>query len=206
MKFNQIAYFKQRNLTMMTVDRFPLCCNFTLSVEGGYSSDPTDGGNWMNGVVVGSNLGITWKDIKALYGDSFRITPEFMRNITPVMAKKVLRILYWNTTNSGNLWPGLDLVVFDFGFNAGIGISARELQIALGFTGDDVDDDIGPMTAGAAKKINNKEDFLTQLRDAEIAYYMKLPLWQRDGNGWKNRADDRLELAIKMIKDPTLSS
>ena len=187
------------------LDRCPLCIPFTFQSEGGYSNDPTDGGNWKNGIVVGSNFGITWQDVVAAYGSNYPITAEFMRNITPDFAKKVMRIQYWNVVNAGNLWAGLDLMVFDFGFNAGNGTSAEELQVLLGFTGRNVDGDIGRMTVAAANAIGDKAAFLKKLRDAELDHYKKLRLWSRDGNGWTNRANDRLALALRMLADPTVS-
>ena len=190
----------------MSIDRFKLCFPFTMSAEGGYSTDRSDSGNFMHGVLVGSKYGVTWQDIKTLYGERFTITADFMRNITPILAQKVYNILYWNVVSANSMWPGLDLVVYDFGVNAGIGTSAKELQIALGFTGDGVDDIIGPKTLAAANSVVDRVGFLTKLRDAEVEHYKTLRLWEQDGDGWTARSDDRLELALKMLKDPTLSA
>ena len=47
---------------------------------------------------------------------------------------------------------GVDLSVFDMGVNAGSWRSARLLQRALGFTGEEVDCCMGPETLAAAAK------------------------------------------------------
>ena len=187
------------------MDRFPLCVPFTFSAEGGYSDDQTDRGNWMNGIVVGSKYGITWQDLRAAYGSNFQITASFMRNLTPVFAQKVMRIQYWNVVNAGSLWTGLDLMTFDFGFNAGNGTAVEGLQSLLGFSGDDVDGDVGPKTLSAVDAIDDRVTFLEKLRDAEIDHYRTLQLWARDGAGWTNRANDRFDLAVRMLADPTVS-
>ena len=137
----------------MSQGNFEACAAFTLEAEGGYDADPADRGNWINGVLVGSNLGITAADVRQMYGWRFATTPDFMRSITPDFARRALRALYWNPVNGEALWPGLDLLVFDFGFNAGIGSSVEELQRLLRV---DQDGDLGPLTLAAANAVDDR--------------------------------------------------
>src|SRR2546430_390261 len=67
-------------------------------------------------------------------------------------ARAIYRSLYWNPLRADALPAGVDLSVFDMGVNAGIWGSARLLQQALGFTGEEVDGCVGPETLGAAAK------------------------------------------------------
>lgn len=189
----------------MTTDRFPLCAPFTFKSEGDYSNDQTDSGNWKNGLLVGSKYGITWQDVCAAYGYRYRITAEFMRNITPEFAYSVMRVQYWNVVNARSLWPGLDLFAFDFGFNSGNMISIEEIQKLLGFVGDDIDGDNGPKTIYAASQITDRAAFLGRLHDIEIEHYKKFELWTKYGKGWTARTNNRLHLATRMLEDPTIS-
>lgn len=185
------------------IDRFDLCVPFTLAAEGGYDNDQSDPGNWCNGLLVGSNMGITAADVRTIYGNRFQITASFMKSLTKQFALRVLRLNYWNAVQAASLWPGLDLVVFDFGFNAGTATSIEELQRALGVTTDGI---IGPKTLGAINAVSDHAGFLDRLANDELAHYRALRLWPRDGKGWANRVEAKVSLAKRMIADPTLSA
>src|SRR6202023_4446868 len=70
-------------------------------------------------------------------------------------ARAIYRSLYWNPLRADALPAGVDLSVFDMGVNAGIWGSARLLQRALGFTGEEVDGRVGPETLRAAAKCDS---------------------------------------------------
>ena len=186
-------------------DRFDLYWPFTLSAEGGYSTDSRDNGNWWNGIKVGSNFGITAADV-ATYDKHININAAFMRNMTAAYAKTIARVCYCQALSCTDTPAGIDIVVFDFGFNAGKGTSARQLQTALGFTGDDVDGWIGSETLAAVSNIADIPAFLKNLAALETTHYRALASFPTYGNGWLNRVNARLNLALRMVDDPTLSA
>jgi len=181
----------------MAEGNFEPCSRFTFGAEGGYSDDPRDSGNWCNGLLVGSNRGITPADVRAVCGWRFSITREFMQALTLSFASRVLRSQYWNAVRGDALWVGLDLMGLDFGFNAGTGTFALEFQQILRVEADGI---IGPQTLAAAQAVSDREAFLGDLTQAELAHYRGLSTWPVYGNGWTSRAEARLALATQMMK------
>ena len=100
---------------------------------------------------------------------------------------------------------GVDLSVFDMGVNAGIWRSARLLQRAIGFTGDEVDGCIGPETLGAAAKCDART-LINDLADRQADFYRSLADFDTFGAGWLNRTEARRSAALAMIGDETPKS
>src|SRR5262249_32887410 len=93
---------------------------------------------------------------------------------------------------------GVDLSVFDFGVNAGTWRSARILQRALGFTGDEVDGCIGPETLGAAGKVDTRT-LIESLFSRQERYYRSLEEFPIFVQGWLNRPEARRDAALAML-------
>ena len=125
-------------------DRFDACLAFTLREEGGYVDDPADPGG-------ATNMGITLATYRQ-WSDNPELGSAQVQAMTERTARAIYRSLYWNPLRADALPAGVDLSVFDMGVNAGIWGSARLLQRALGFTGEQVDGCIGPETLSAAAK------------------------------------------------------
>lgn len=129
---------------------------FTLDVEAGYQNNPKDAGNWTGGrpacgLCVGTNRGIT-PAVLARFEDRdvATITADDMRAISADKATAIYAALFWNPIRGDDLPAGVDRSAFDMQVNAGTN-SARCLQRALGFTGDDVDGWIGGATLAAVQ-------------------------------------------------------
>jgi hypothetical protein len=110
-------------------DNFGTCLAFTLKEEGGYSDDPADPGG-------ATNMGITLATYRQ-WADNPNLAPLQVRDLSERTARAIYRSLYWNPLRADALPAGVDLSVFDMGVNAGIWGSARLLQRALGFTGEE---------------------------------------------------------------------
>ena len=82
--------------------------------------------------------------------------------------------------------------------NAGIWRSARPLQRALRFTGEEVDGCIGPETLDAAAKCDPRA-LVTDLAERQAAYYRSLADFPNFGAGWLNRTETRRNAALAMI-------
>jgi lysozyme family protein len=108
-----------------------------------------------------------------------------VRALTEDEAREIYRAQYWNVLRCDDLPRGLDLMVFDFGVNAGPGAAAHLLQRALGVRDDGA---VGPITLAAARATDPHGciDRLARLREE---HYRALPGFERFGRGWLSRTD-----------------
>jgi hypothetical protein len=107
-------------------DLFADCLAFTLQAEGGFVDNPADPGG-------ATNMGVTLATFRQWLDDP-RAGAGQLRDMARSTAAAIYRGLYWNPLRADLLPPGVDLMVFDFGVNAGIWRSARLLQRAIGFS------------------------------------------------------------------------
>ena len=173
-------------------DRFELCLPFTLGEEGGYVDDSADPGG-------ATNMGITLATYRQ-WSDDPDLGAAQVRDMTERTARAIYRALYWNPLRADALPAGVDLSVFDMGVNAGIWGSARLLQRALGFTGEEVDGCVGPETLAAAAKFDPRS-LIDDLAERQAAYYRSLSDFPTFGRGWLNRTSARRRAALAMIGD-----
>jgi lysozyme family protein len=171
-------------------DRFDECLEFTLQSEGGYVDDPADPGG-------ATNMGITLATLREWSDDRDLGVPQ-VQDMSLRTARAIYRALYWNPLRADDLPLGVDLSVFDFGVNAGIWRTARLLQRALGFTGDEVDGSIGPETLTAAAKADAR-GLIDDLAERQAAYYRGLADFPTFGRGWLSRTEARKAAALAMI-------
>jgi lysozyme family protein len=173
-------------------DDFDLCLAFTLKAEGGYVDNPADPGG-------ATNMGITLATLRQ-WSDEPGLGPTQVEDMTLRTARAIYRSLYWNPLQGNALPKGVDLSVFDMGVNAGIWRSARLLQQALGFTGEDVDGCVGPETLAATAKYDPRS-LINDLAERQAAYYRRLEDFPTFGTGWLDRTQARREAALGMIED-----
>jgi lysozyme family protein len=88
------------------------------------------------------------------------------------------------------------------GVNAGIWRSAKLLQQALGFTGEEMDASIGPETLAAAHRFDARR-LVDNLADRQTAYYRSLANFRIFGTGWLRRTKARHDAALAMIQSET---
>jgi len=175
-------------------DRFDICVAFTLREEGGYVDDPADPGG-------ATNMGITLATYR-VWSDDPHLGELQVKDLTLKTASAIYRSLYWNPLRADALPPGIDLSVFDMGVNTGIWRSARLLQEALGFTGDQVDGSIGPETVAAADRFDART-LVNKLADRQTAYYRSLANFSIFGIGWLRRTGARRDAALAMMQTET---
>ena len=178
-------------------DNFDTCLAFTLKEEGGYSDNPADPGG-------ATNMGITLATYRQ-WADNPSLGPVQVQGMTERTARGIYRSLYWNPLRADALPAGVDLSVFDMGVNAGIWGSARLLQRAVGFTGDEVDGCIGPETLEAVAKCDVRT-LVNDLAHRQTVYYESLSDFPTFGRGWLNRVSARRSAALAMIDDTTTQS
>ena len=173
-------------------DMFDACLAFTLREEGGYVDDPADPGG-------ATNMGITLATYRQ-WSDNPELGSAQVQDMTARTARAIYRSLYWNPVRADALPMGVDLSVFDMGVNAGIWASARLLQRALGFTGEEVDGCVGPETLGAAAKCDARA-LVNDLAERQTAYYETLSDFPTFGTGWLDRTRARLDAALAMVEN-----
>jgi lysozyme family protein len=178
-------------------DTFDTCLAFTLREEGGYVDDPADPGG-------ATNMGITLVTYRQ-WSENANLGSTQVQDMTERTARAIYRSLYWNPLRADALPAGVDLSVFDMGVNAGIWGSARLLQRAVGFTGEEVDGCIGPETLAAAGKWDPRT-LVNDLAKQQLAYYRTLSDFPRFGTGWLNRTEARRQAALAMIAASETSS
>jgi len=171
-------------------DLFAECLAFTLTQEGGYVDDPADPGG-------ATNMGITLATLQEWDHDP-ALGPANVENMTRQTAAAIYRTLYWNALRGDSLPAGVDLSTFDFGVNAGTCRSAKLLQEALGFTGDEVDGCVGPITLRAALKANPVQ-VIDGLAARQADFYRGLAEFDLFGQGWLDRTERRRQAALAMV-------
>ncbi len=173
-------------------DAFDACLAFTLPEEGGWADDPDDpGGATMKGVTFAAFQG--WRSKQDLPPP----TLDDLRDISDDELQAFYATGYWNTIRGHDLPRGLDLMVFDFGVNAGWHRSATFLQQSVGLTGRDVDGWIGPQTLAAAAKAAMRLT-LVEVVARQLIHYASRPTFGKFGGGWIRRTNRRLLAAYDM--------
>lgn len=156
---------------------------FTLKEEGDWpdsSSNPTI-------------RGITLRMFQTFYKNT---VPFHLKCIEDSQIDIIYRRMYWYTVNGRKLPAGVDLMVFDFGVNAGPERSVRLLQQVLGV---DVDGVVGYKTLKMARK-KSQSSLIAALGVKQKTHYKSLNTFPIHGAGWLARTDRRVAAALKMIE------
>lgn len=164
--------------------KFDKCLAVVLESEGGFSDHPRDRGG-------ATNLGITirtladWQGLKydELDGAGKEKVLADLKTLTRREAAEIYRANYWLPMRCGDLPAGVDLMVFDFGVNAGPRRSVKLLQRAAGVIDDG---SVGPKTL-AAVSAADPGALISELADDRLAYYRSLDNFDAFGAGWSNR-------------------
>lgn len=186
----------------MSAGNFGACFTFTVGAEGKYSDTPEDSGNWTGGAIgsgrlVGSCYGIAAPTLIDWLGakNGHLVTAEYMRNLSLTTAKTIYNVRYWNALRAESLPLGVDIVVFDFGVNAGCHESAKELQTVVGASVDGV---IGPLTIAATNHYWSTDIVLIEsLISSHDRFYRYIG--GEDLEGWLNRQAALKAAALDMV-------
>ena len=149
-----------------------------IGVEGGFSDDAKDPGNWTGGKEGSGKLSGT------KYGVSAAAYPSLdIKSITLDDAKAIYHRDYWQTINGDEFPFPVANALFDCAVNSGCASAAKLLQRSLGITSDGK---IGKLTIAAAQNKDQTElliDFLT----ARAVFYARLAKFELYGKGWMKR-------------------
>jgi lysozyme family protein len=166
--------------------RFEACLPDTLVEEGGYSNDAHDpGGMTMRGIIQREY------DAKR---KQWGLRTQWVKNITVEEYRSIYSTDYW-MPYCPKLPSGLDLNFFDLDVNGGPHRAVITLQMALGFTGKDVDGQWGPQTDAAVNAVKAAGHATTVMTidnyvKAREAFYRSLGTFQFFGGDWIRRSEN----------------
>ena len=175
------------NLAPGQPSRFDLCSEQILTHERGFVKHPLDPGG-------ATNMGITLRTLRAWRDKD--VTEDDVETLSRDEAKDIYRSQYWNVMKCDDLPQGVDLMVFDFGVNAGPRASIQILQRAAGA---EADGSIGPLTLRAVRTAEARAliDALARMR---IDFYRKLTTFETFGGGWEKRVEEIRKQALLMVQ------
>lgn len=139
--------------------------------EGGYSNDPGDSGG-------PTKYGITIHDARAYWKAG--ATALDVRNMPKSVAEDIYKKHYAIPLNYGNLPPGVDYAVLDYGINSGI---YRSLKVYHPLIGRD------PIA------------IINAIYDERLRFLKSLKIWRIFGKGWNRRCQRGRQLALKLYEE-----
>ena len=176
------------------MNTFEECFDIVVVVEGGFTGDPTDPGNWTGGRPGhGSCRGTK-------FGISAAAFPDIdIAALTVDAARALYKRDYWDRICADRLPPPLALMAFDAAVNNGVYRAAIFLQEAVKVAPDGI---IGPATlsavAAAMARPNGQAGMCIEFLARRIVFMAGLPTWERFGLGWSRRLCGILHRSLTM--------
>ena len=167
-------------------ENFDKCLKMILHHEGGYVWHKLDPGGE-------TNLGVT-KRVYEEWGGQKNMKDLTVEDVAPIYEKN-----YWGRAKCDQLPSGLDLAVFDWSVNSGVGRAVKKLQKMIGTVADG---GIGPNTLKTLEEYirhHGLETTIENYKDIRQAFYRSLSTFNTFGKGWTRRNNETLEAALKMI-------
>lgn len=149
-----------------------------LPIEGGYSSDPKDPGNWTGGrpgagVLKGTKYGIAANTYPMLD----------IKNLTWEQAKAIYKRDFWDAVHADVLPAAVAYNALDGAINSGASRSIQWLQKAAGVADDGR---WGPVTQAAIKKAD-PNDLVLRYNAYRLDFMSRLSVWPTYSKGWARR-------------------
>lgn len=162
----------------MTDTAFDKAFTELVGLEGNYSGDEKDPGNWTSGVVNKGECKGT------MYGISAASYPtKDIAGLSLPAAKAIYWTDFWSKLRCSTLPDAVAIALFKEGVNLGVEGAAKALQRSLKTTPDG---SIGQLTIGLATSRAPREVLMGFL--GECAYdYTQMSNFKLDGRGWLNR-------------------
>ncbi len=150
--------------------------------EGGFTTDPSDPGNWTGGasgrgVLRGTKFGISAAAFPTLDIASLSLD----------QAQTIYRLRYWAPLCAGSMPPPLALLVFDAAVNGGVRRAALLVQETVGVIADGL---IGPASLAAIERRVAQADLewlCAEFQARRLLFMTGLAEWHRFGPGWARR-------------------
>tara|TARA_Y100000004_G_scaffold196600_1_gene267159 strand:+ start:913 stop:1506 length:594 start_codon:yes stop_codon:yes gene_type:complete len=134
--------------------------------EGGYSNNPNDSGNYVDGYLVGSNFGISAPVLKNQLGK--RPTVEDMRGLSPKLALLIYKNEYWNKIQGDYIKnQSVAHLLYDGAVNQGYSFMRSAIKKAVLEQGEEYEG----INANQINSLNQREFFYSVFRDRLDRYY-----------------------------------
>jgi lysozyme family protein len=162
----------------MSQDAFNRAFTETVGLEGKFSNDSSDPGNWTGGAVNKGELRGTMYGLSAAAYPKLDIASQNLPSVKAIYLSD-----YWDKLKCDTLPDSIAIAIFKEGINLGVEGAAKALQRSLKVTPDG---DIGQMTIGIATSSPPKdvlEGFLTECAWA----YAGMKDFDKYGKGWLSR-------------------
>ena len=167
-------------------ENFDKSLKMILHHEGGYVNHPRDPGGE-------TNLGVT-KRVYEEWGGTKDMRDVTLEDVAPIYEKN-----YWGRAKCDHLPSGLDLAVFDWAVNSGVGRAAKKLQTMIG---TEADGGIGPNTLKTLDEYiehHGIEETLRNYKAIRQKFYESLSTFDTFGKGWTKRNEMTLQVCLEMI-------
>ncbi len=161
-----------------------------LEVEGGFSVERTDPGNWTGGKIgVGKLQGTK-------YGIASHVYPHLdIPNLTQADAKAIYLRDYMPKTGFDRLQAGVDVVVGDYGINSGPARAVKDLQRTVGASADG---EIGEETFAKANA-RPGDEVISGVTDRRMGFLKGITsMWATYGKGWSRRVAQIEAMGVKL--------
>ena len=176
-------------------DRFTPCLAFTWRPENDGQSFHVTPGDHGGPTAWGVTL-LAFQSWRRAHGQALPGAAE-LKAATRTELAAITRCNYWNAVGADRLPPGVDLLVYEFGFGSGPATSTKVMQRVLNDMGAElsVDGQAGPQTLAKAAEAD-RHTFAGRLGAAHANFYRSLdqPVFLR---GWLRRNADRVALALR---------
>ena len=167
-------------------ENFDKSLKMILHHEGGYVNHPRDPGGE-------TNLGVT-KRVYEEWGGTKDMRDLTQEDVAPIYEKN-----YWGRAKCDHLPSGLDLAVFDWAVNSGVGRAAKKLQTMIG---TEADGGSGPNTLKTLDEYiehHGIEETLRNYKAIRQKFYESLSTFDTFGKGWTKRNEMTLQVCLEMI-------
>ena len=167
-------------------ENFDKSLKMILHHEGGYVNHPRDPGGE-------TNLGVT-KRVYEEWGGTKDMRDLTQEDVAPIYEKN-----YWGRAKCDHLPSGLDLAVFDWAVNSGVGRAAKKLQTMIG---TEAYGGIGPNTLKTLDEYiehHGIEETLRNYKAIRQKFYESLSTFDTFGKGCTKRNEMTLQVCLEMI-------
>lgn len=163
--------------------------------EGGFEKNKADSGNFYNGKLIGTDLGITPGAYKTFY--KVEPTETLIRNLTKKQASPIYKANYWNKIRGDEIANNsLADLMLDIVVNSGTGMIKSFKTIANATAGKKIFAETStPFTSEEIKLLNAlpQDIYYNNIKTARKAFYndlvKKKPSNQVFLKGWLSRLD-----------------
>lgn len=162
--------------------------DFVKLVEGGYSDDKADKGNWIGDRFIGTKYGISAPVLKGYLN---RLpTKEDMKELTKDDALKIYKNKYWDNLNLNKIFDqSVATIIHDAAVNQGVSGTKKILRKSLKNLGVNIKFKDNPFNEKWINKINDldQKKLFNEIKIQRLNKYKKAPTYKIHGKGWKNR-------------------